>query len=521
MILARYLLYLATGVIAFSVCYTAGNRGLFAFDQSFVIDTAYRIYRGQLPYRDFYAPFGLTAFYGTALFYKLLGVHWSSVVIAASFASLIISWLQISLIASSGERSLWRQAIVGLVSAVCTLSVFGTVYAEYIACLFGLAALRVLFPSVPAPQYGIRILISGLCFGLAFHAKQNVALAFLPVLTGAAFFLQYPNKTIRSSVTFLTATVIFTVLPMLYFSASGLLETYFTYAYTIPSTLGRERLTENIDTLLILVPTLLLGTVFYIIRYHKAASNVPLEVQNEGIRRILLLFHCLFFPCVLELTMVQDPFVRHMLLGLLIVLIPRYFTKLLLLAGYTFHPALGRATLILTALACVGLGTYQSIWRGAQEPIAGSAFSAPLRDSFFDTLRWGEPTYSAQDKNIQIEHKDIRNALTRIRAEPGSVFIYPDFSILYTAAGKLPPHPYLWFHPGLSFKDMHELDSTLLNALILKQVKLIVLEASFFKLNEPRSLDLCPKTWNYVQTNFELVAAEGIFNFYQKKETIH
>ena len=177
--------------------------------------------------------------------------------------------------------------------------------------------------------------------------------------------------------------------------------------------------------------------------------------------------------------------------------------------------------LIITTLACTGLGIYQSIWRAAQEPIAGSAFSVPLKDPFFDTLRWGVPTYSSQDKTIHITREDFINTLARIRAEPESVFIYPDFSILYTAAGKLPPHPYLWFHPGLSFKDMHELDIALLHALTLHQVNLIVLEASFFKLNEPRSLNLCPKTWKYVQDNFVLTASEGIFNFYRKKETIH
>ena len=71
--------------VAFWLTWAAGQRGFMPWDQGFVFDGGYRLLIGQVPYRDFVVPFGLTAFAIQALFFKILGVHYGAMIAAAAF----------------------------------------------------------------------------------------------------------------------------------------------------------------------------------------------------------------------------------------------------------------------------------------------------------------------------------------------------------------------------------------------------------------------------------------------------
>lgn len=61
-------------VVAFLLPYFAGRIGIIFFDHSIVIDGAWRILHGQVPYRDFSVPYGPLLFYLQALFFALCGM---------------------------------------------------------------------------------------------------------------------------------------------------------------------------------------------------------------------------------------------------------------------------------------------------------------------------------------------------------------------------------------------------------------------------------------------------------------
>src|SRR5260370_8787571 len=88
----RYVLWpsvAATLAFAFAVTWNAGHRGVFLMDHSLIFDGAWRILQGQAPYRDFYMAYGPMTFWLQALFFKLFGVTFSSMVLSASVGNVI------------------------------------------------------------------------------------------------------------------------------------------------------------------------------------------------------------------------------------------------------------------------------------------------------------------------------------------------------------------------------------------------------------------------------------------------
>src|SRR5688572_16285307 len=65
--------YLAVVAFAFVFVWFVGHRGVFLLDQSILFDGAWRVFQGQVPYRDFYSAFPPVAFFIQALFFRISG----------------------------------------------------------------------------------------------------------------------------------------------------------------------------------------------------------------------------------------------------------------------------------------------------------------------------------------------------------------------------------------------------------------------------------------------------------------
>ena len=66
-----------------------GHRGIYLYDESTVFDGGWRILQGQVMYRDFFAPYGPVVFWLQSQFFRLMGVTFSSMVMAGGVVNAI------------------------------------------------------------------------------------------------------------------------------------------------------------------------------------------------------------------------------------------------------------------------------------------------------------------------------------------------------------------------------------------------------------------------------------------------
>src|SRR5687767_6218484 len=79
-----FLLFGATAIFGGVYVWIVGHKGICLYDQSTVFDGGWRILQGQVPYVDFYMPYGPVTFFIQSLFFRLTGVDFSSMVLSAA-----------------------------------------------------------------------------------------------------------------------------------------------------------------------------------------------------------------------------------------------------------------------------------------------------------------------------------------------------------------------------------------------------------------------------------------------------
>src|ERR1017187_4797074 len=166
-------------VVLWSFCWTClvGHFGIFTFDQSMMFDGAWRILSGQVPFKDFIMAFGPVSFAIQALFFKIFGVTWTTMVLAAAAAVSVMR----SMALLFGRERVWLVAGAGFLVGTSIQSMFGTLWIEQVAFFFCLLALQALCESLHC-RTGPRLAcfsLAGALSALAFFTKQNAGGATL------------------------------------------------------------------------------------------------------------------------------------------------------------------------------------------------------------------------------------------------------------------------------------------------------------------------------------------------------
>ncbi|HTV19925.1 MAG TPA: hypothetical protein VMG12_14670 [Polyangiaceae bacterium] len=130
-------------LLAFSVAWVwrVGHRGVFMLDQSIVFDGAWRMFEGQVPYRDFVMPFGPVVFALCALMFRAAGVDFSTLVLTAALMSLLATALSVRVSWLLSQRSGALTLLGGFLTAVWFQAPFGTPWMEQTGFLMDLIAL--------------------------------------------------------------------------------------------------------------------------------------------------------------------------------------------------------------------------------------------------------------------------------------------------------------------------------------------------------------------------------------------
>jgi len=172
---------------SFGWVWVVGHRGLFVLDESIVFDGAWRLVQGQVPYRDFFMPFGPVAFALPALVFEVGGVSFSSLVLAAAIASLLATAAAVRLLWLLTSRSVALSLLGGSLTAVWYQAPFGVPWMEQTAFLFDLLALLLIVDGQLAKGRSVLLFAAaGAASVAAVLSKQNAGGLFVPVCLGSA-----------------------------------------------------------------------------------------------------------------------------------------------------------------------------------------------------------------------------------------------------------------------------------------------------------------------------------------------
>ncbi|MCH7664243.1 MAG: hypothetical protein IH859_10300 [Chloroflexi bacterium] len=190
-------------LILFSYQFTflAGERGFFAFDQSIVFDGGYRIYIGQVPFKDFIIPFGPVVFWMQAIIFRLLGISYASYIFGAAIVNVLASLCCMVILRLLFRRQKYVAYLGSVITAIWFYPPFVTPWPDQTAFFYSLIALMIMLASLLTRQYpawghkGLLIL-TGLLTFIAFISKQNAGVLALSTIGILALIKSLPNMRI-------------------------------------------------------------------------------------------------------------------------------------------------------------------------------------------------------------------------------------------------------------------------------------------------------------------------------------
>ncbi len=471
---AGRLVGLALGVFALGLSLFHGRVGYMPLDQSIIFDGGWRMWNGQVPFRDFDSPNGLVPSAMQALLMGLFGPTWLAYVWHAALANAAFAvgcWIFLT----TWRVGPWPALAACIAAAVTFYPPIGVPYMDQHAFLFCMFAL--VLSSRAACREGTHWhwLAVGTCLGLAWLSKQTptVFVAFVPL--GIAAFAR-PVRGLRPwqwTALGAVATVLAVLLLLLALGADW--ARIVTYVFVRPGDEGRARLRA--------FPSLL----EFRLRLFGIGYELGLWSANLALGLTMLLMasiarrlwhrpsgfrglHSTMGLLLLGLGLLLSSFLHSSLTSNQAELsIPLIFAALALiqhaarnhwgLTGLSLRRALWLPTLVALVPSLVIL---RDTWlferkvnrtRAACDVVVGSEPMDWARSELPTELRfmsWALPricTYTAGDFGALVR-------FLREREEP--LFLLSDASILYALCGKQSLAPSLWFHPGLTLPRASE-----------------------------------------------------------------
>jgi len=554
----------ALSAFAFGWVWCVGHRGLFVLDESIIFDGAWRIFQGQVPYRDFVMPFGPITFWLQALLFHLLGVDFSTLVFCAGLLSVAATLLVVRLLWLLTSRSVAYSLLGGLLTAVWYQAPFGIPWLEQTAFLFDLLALLLVVEGRLGARYAaVCFFAGGIASVLAMLSKQNAGVLFVPVCLGC-LCLPWGGQaraTLRAVAAYAAggsfATLVFCAWLVLcsnprvfshyFFSVSASVGWQRVEYWKLLGTLTFQPLLGSSIALFIACSLIGAAALWFAQRDRSFGTRAALSTALSG-------WLCLTLPqfqSFFQLTTNNDAPNNNAFVGVCAAtcacLLGRAARGAWSLRFRGERSALefalpGRALrialvgLVSVALYSVGEGLSIAATRNVQE-FAGASFDEHLNVPRARRLLWGEPTritpqfcaglgetckVSAEDADrerpFELLHKrDFEAIAAELASRQKNFFVFPDTTLLYGLLGRPSPQPLLYFHPGQSYllADQAELDRQIVAALQKNAVELIVLERASF-MGTHKLLTGFPALKRWLDQDFRLAAEHGNYRLFER-----
>jgi len=498
-----------------------GHRGVFLLDQSIMFDGAWRVYQGQVQYRDFISTFPPLPFAIQALVFGLTGVNFSAMVFAAAVlnavATLCVVWIVDRLVPE--QRAIaW---IAGLLTAVWFQAPFGTLWFEQTAFCFNVLSVALLLKAWGArgsTAIGYRIGV-GVLLAASLLCKQNAGAEFLPIAFGVAIlpFVGWKQKALRSALEVIVGmalgAAIFATWLCIFSSPSEFWKEYVVMARQI----GSDR--AGFIGLLFAIFPLSLTWPFVIaaLGILAAAFSKSRTASMPPVNRVLVIWlvvGCAYYQNLFKLHTDNEIGNAVPFLGLIYGLSFAVFWKYMVLAETSRTEWLKRAFFVALAFVVLGyrvVDGFNTAWsRSVQEFEPEAAFNRHLNVPGLARVLWGEPTRYGE-RSI-IEGRDFEALNIWLAHTQANFFVFPDSTMLYGLQGRVSPQPWLYFSPGHSFliEDLPKVDAAVVDSLQKNNVRVIVLEKDSWVLNHNLWKQM-PKLKAWIETDFEKVKDFGIY----------
>jgi 4-amino-4-deoxy-L-arabinose transferase-like glycosyltransferase len=518
--------YLAVVAFAFVFVWFVGHRGVFLLDQSILFDGAWRVFQGQVPYRDFYSAFPPVAFFIQALFFRIAGVDFSAMVLAAAvlngLAAACVIWISRRL--HPGQPAM---AIAGgLITAVWFEGPFGTLFFEQTAFFFNLVALTLLVEALGARPTSTWLRIgAGMVLGVSLLSKQNAGLEFIPIALGVAAWPYLPSM--RKAAGAIAQTLAGLIVAfgcfglwLWQFSSPG----GFWYGYiALTRQIGVDRVRPLFTLLemLALIPTLpyvalaLLALMVGFVLSRK--SSLP-----AGNRSIVfwIVLGCVAYQNLFKLHSDNESENALPYLGLVHALAFGFALEAASVWA-VLKEGRDRGRKSAVVYVCLGLillsmpfrhGLRISWSRKVIEYWTPATFDRTLDVPGMSRVRWGEPTIINQDDGTKLTQEEFEGLNRFLASMDANFFVWVDSTMLYGLHHRVSPTPWLYFSPGHSFlkSELPMVDLRVVQALIRNDVRIVVLEKSSWLGNEVL-LGEMPKLRGWIEDNFEKAEKFGIF----------
>lgn len=172
------------GLWAGLICYLSGLRGFFALDQSIVLNSAWRILQGQVPFQDFVLPYGPVSVWVQAAAFQLGGVSYQTYVLTAVTMNVLGAWLAYGTFRTWVPERRWPAWAAGLITGSWLYAPMGTAYVEQTGFFALWCAIFAVARGTSAAGSGrwIWFPFAGLALATAVLSKTNTGMLALPVL---------------------------------------------------------------------------------------------------------------------------------------------------------------------------------------------------------------------------------------------------------------------------------------------------------------------------------------------------
>ncbi|MCX7920043.1 MAG: glycosyltransferase family 39 protein [bacterium] len=531
------------GISSFIWAIKAGERGFFPFDQSIVFDGGYRILSGQIPFKDFILPFGPTTLWIQAIFFKLFGINYFSYILNAAVINVLATLGSILILYFLFPKQKYLAYLCGIITLFWFQPPFGTPWFEQTAFFFAILSIITLLGSMLYNRWRKEysswgMFISGVSAFLSFLSKQNVGLSMFSVYL---LFLLFPLKIgwkqkIKHTLFFLTGVLCGIVIFTFWLWRYADISIFMNYFFIIPLRLGISRL-GNFKTDFFppfdfapkehtFISLITFSSATYIIslhwyNLHRGKKYFTREIYAGLLGIGLLIAQYLFTHTTNNQPENGAPFIGIIAaigIGLWLRIssslqfrniLPQEFKR----TGVTISIKLILG-LILLWLVIQGISV--GLNRNVHDVFTNSKFPHYCVEDKLSILRWGNPTHIY---GRLLKEEDFVYLLNYLKQQNKSVFIFPDYTIIYGLLNLPSPQPVLWFHKDLTYSlslKHNELDNWIVNDLKKNGVELVVLEDISW-LGTNSRLDDFPYLKQYIIANFKLSNQIGMFYIFHKK----
>jgi hypothetical protein len=525
---------------AYALTVWAGARGFMPWDQSFVFDGGYRLLSGQVPYKDFVAPFGLTTFALQALSFNIWGVRYAAHLIPAGLLNAAAAVLATGIVQWCFPARRWLGWIAGLLTAVWCYPPFGTLYPEQTGFCLTLAAAACTVTAlgrrpVPAAAW---CAVSGALMAAVWLCKPNVGTLLLPLcpLLYAAGTRPRMADAWRGTGSFAAGLLAAAGVFGAWLVVASEPSLFLRYAVEVPSALGWERVWKHGFSGLaraILVgigprdirPVVIAADLAAFAALWRLRRRPAGEGGNRQAAAAVACAYLVHFQHLFTYTAMNQSVYAMGFLGVIVAL----GTGL----GFWVIEGVGRlpssrrraaqawtATALVAGVWLGGRGVAVAASRDVHETVAGASFGVALAHPALRPLRWGAPT---RIEGRDVEAGEVVELLEELTARGTPFFIFPDFLWYYGLTGQPSPQPLLWFGKGVTYVREGDpaLDAWIVRALERHRIELVILEAaaSGGAGIAGGRLDDFPQLRDYLARTFRTERRIGIFDVRRRRGT--